>query len=263
VIPKDKSTGSALNGVTVKIYKNGQQIAYKTVEGGYAKFTDLCKGNYLIKIIAEGYTAIAFEYEMGCNTEQEIAKSMEKTNTGDSCCDGRIKLVVKDKNTGSVITGATVKLWKAGAIVATKTVSGDYVVFERVCKGVYGIDIIAEGYQSIEFQVEVGCNETIYLTKELQSNNASDTCYTAILKLAVKDSANSTPISGASIRIYLGDVAVADGQTSAEGYFAEDNLMAPATYRVVISKDGYVSKTFEFYFNECKKIAETVRLTPQ
>jgi hypothetical protein len=263
VIPKDKTTGSALNGATVKIYKNGQQIAYKTVEGGYAKFTDLCKGVYLIKIIAEGYTAISFEYEMGCNTEQEVSKSMEKTNTGDSCCDGRIKLVVKDKNTGSIITGATVKLWKSGTLVATKTVSGDYLVFERVCKGIYGMDIIAEGYQGIEFQVEIGCNETIYLTKELQSNNASDTCYTAILKLAVKDSTNSSAISGATIRIYHGDELVAEGETSAEGYYMKENLMAPAEYRVVVSKDGYVSKAFEFYFNECKKIAETVRLTPQ
>jgi hypothetical protein len=263
VIPKDKSTGSALNGATVKIYKDGQVVAYKTVAEGYAKFTDLCKGVYLIKIIAEGYTAISFEYEMGCNTEQELAKSLEKTNTGDSCCDGRIKLVVKDKNTGSIITGATVKLWKSGTLVSTKTVSGDYVVFEKVCKGTYGMDIIAEGYQGIEFQIELGCNETIYLTKELQSNNASDTCYTAILKLMIKDSTNSTAISGATIKIYLGDDLVAEGESSAEGYYVKESLMAPAEYRVVISKDGYVSKAFEFYFNECKKIAETVRLTPQ
>lgn len=262
VIPKDKDTGEIIRGAKVRLWQDGQLVAKKYVEGEYALFEGLCEGRYVVDILVEGYDDIEFVVELGCDEVKEIVKEMQSTGSKeDSCCDGKIYIIPKDKDTGKIIKGTKVILWKDGGIVEKKYVEREYVLFEDLCEGKYGIDIIAEGYEDIEFLVELGCDEVKEIIKQLEpTGGGNDTCYTAILKLLVKDAETYQHLEGAWVGIFLGDDLVEEGETSAEGVVAFDGLRAPATYTVVIEMDGYARKSFKITFKECKKIQETVKL---
>ena len=64
------------------------------------------------------------------------------------------------------ITNAKVKLWQDGELLETKEVNADgFALFENLCEGKYAFDLIAEGYKTIEFFTELGCNEDKSITK--------------------------------------------------------------------------------------------------
>jgi len=248
--------GELIKNAKVKLWREGKNITYKISENGYVTFNELCKGKYGFDIIAEGYKSIEFNQEFDCGESKELTKNLERVEQ-DTCCDGRIKIWVKD-SAGELIKNAKVKLWKDGQYKTYKVSENGYVVFEELCKGKYGFSILSEQYKGQEFDYELGCNETKEFTKVLEKN--SDTCYTAALKIYAKDYENSEPIPGAKVIIKLGDDVVFEGTTNEAAYIKKEGLKAPAKYLVIVSKENYQTTQFEINFTICKTIQETAKL---
>lgn len=262
VVVKNKSDNEPLSYVEVKLAKGSNVVGrYKTDNNGKVVFTNLCEGEYWIRLAKDGFKVIEEKFELGeCDTIT-LEFSMEaQSNDQDTCCNGKVKIYVKDKNTSQLINGATVKLWQGGTLKATKKTENGYVIFEGLCKGKWGVSIHHENYQAMEFNFEIECNAEKEFVQYLKPQTTTDTCYTAKLKLFVKDYSTGNAISGATVKIYLNDSLIAEGESNSEGYYIREGLKAPTTYMIVISKSGYKSKTFEIRFKECNAISETIKL---
>ena len=259
VYPRDKETNEALTGATVKLWKDGKLLETIVVEEGKAVFDGLCEGKYGMDIIMEGYHDIEFTVEIPCNETVIVEKGLEKE---DDCCNGLIKVVVRNKETNEAIKEAIVKLWQNGEKIGLQyTNEKGNVIFDKLCEGKYAISVAVEGYGEFEKAVELGCNDTIAVEAELEPD--TDTCCTAIMKLIIKDNETEAAISGAKVLIYADGNVVGDPVSNNDGFAIEENLCAPKNYVVVIKKEGYETKEFEWKFEECKKYQETIRLTPK
>ena len=259
ILAKDSRTGEKINNAKVVLWHDGKELETKYTENGMVLFTDLCEGKYGVDIMAEGYKHIEFAIELGCNKEKEIVKELVRTSEKDSCCDGKIYIVPKDAETKTVIKGAEVKLWHSGNVIADAVCGESYALFEDVCEGSYVVEIIAEGYQDVEFEVRIGCNEVIDPVKLMEKSNG-EPCDDAILKLIIKDAESSRALGGVKVIIYSGERIIEDLISNNDGVVIFDGLTAPAVYRVVLEYDGYQAKTVEFRFEKCITLKETIRM---
>jgi hypothetical protein len=265
----DSTSNAALKGVRVKLSQGGTVKQTKeSNDNGYIAFENLCPGTYALHILfeKEGYFPWTFEFQatVGCNQTLELTKKVfAKKKETDSCCNSKIILYSKDSTSSAPIQNAMIKLWQGNTLKLTKTSDANgRVAFEKLCPGNYSISMIREGYQGREFNLTVGCNQTIELTKKLlKTSNNSDSCCTAQLKLRMKDSTNFTYIEGAHVVIRNSNQQVIrEGNSGAEGWAFFGELCAPATYYVTVSKQGYGTKSFTFTYNECKILQETIWL---
>lgn len=255
IIPKDKEIGDILNGANVKLRKDGAIIGEKKVENGFALFEKLCKGNYVVNITKDGYTALEFKFELGCDETKELDKMMEKVKK-DSCCKGIIKVFVRDDD-NKALSSVKVMLRKNGELVEKIISNADGIaIFDGICEGKYQIDLQKEGYKAMEFMVEIGCDETVEVEKKM----TIDTCCTASFKVLVKDIDSEEYLEGAIVKIYLNGKAIRDGQTNSDGWVVFKELCAPVNYVFVIEKDGYNSAEFEIKLTACKEYKEHFRI---
>jgi hypothetical protein len=97
----------------------------------------------------------------------------------------------------------------------------------------------------------------------MQKEGGVDTCYTAELDLKIMKDGSDLVIPDAKVDIYLHDQLIQTVYSNNEGWAKALNLMAPATYAVHISKDGYVTKIVNFTYTGCNTISETVKITKQ
>ncbi|MGE5479512.1 MAG: MSCRAMM family protein [Chloroflexota bacterium] len=261
VLPRVAGTDIPINGAKVVLWKNGKQITSKISENGYVLFENLCEGTYGLDIFKEQYKHIEFQVELGCNDNKEVEKYLSKENS-DSCCNGVVYLRVKNSE-GEYLRNVSIKLWKGSTVLGEfKTNDDGGYALTKMCPGKYAFSFKLEGYKEAEYGFELGCNDTLEYTKVLVKN-VPDTCCTAKLKLRVQEAGTEINLSGVRVEIYKNDQLISDPNTNAEGWAVAEGLCAPVKYEVVFKKDGYVTKTVEFTFNECKTITETIRLTKQ
>ncbi|MBE2187886.1 MAG: hypothetical protein KGZ71_00975 [Desulfobulbaceae bacterium] len=157
--------GNPLSGVKIKLMQGG--IVKKTLEtqnGTASTGKNMCKGSYKVVMMKEGFKTIEFETSVDCNQDITIDKKLEKNSI---CCDAQIKISVQDADDEKALNGAKVRLWKDGKVVREGTVENGYVWFKELCEGKYGIDIMHEGYNGMEFQYEISCKNENYLVKKL------------------------------------------------------------------------------------------------
>ena len=232
--PKDEN-GEVLNGTKVYIYKDGKIIQDPVVKDGKAIEDNLCEGKYTIVYKREGYNDKEVQVELGCNEEKTLDHSLEKKN--DDCCEGVIKLKVKDEN-GNILKNASVRLWKGSTkLKELKTNADGIVEFKELCEGNdYSLSISAENYEGIEFEFDLDCNKELNFEKTL--NSKSDCCE-AILKFIVKDNNTKEVVKDAKVTLKLnGKIIFEKRETNDDGYVIEDGL-CKGNYTVIIEKDGY------------------------
>jgi 5-hydroxyisourate hydrolase-like protein (transthyretin family) len=258
---KDSTTGQPIPNVTLNLWKGSTKLGtYQTNGDGNYTFTLICQGEYQISFSKDGYVSQEFNFTMGCNDTVHFNKLMVPTDT---CCNGKIKVIPKDKDSQEALNGATVKLLKNGTLLSTKTVENGYAIFEKLCDGIYRLNITKDGYNGVEFSDTLGCNQTQELVEEMQKKQ-SDTCCTAILKLKIIDNDTEQPISGAAMKVYIGDNLIKDATSNDEGWATVDGLCYPSTYNVKIMKDGYQTKVLDgITFPGCNLKSDTVRLIKQ
>ncbi len=240
--PKDKD-GNILNGTKVYIYKDGKVIQDPVVENGKAVQDGLCEGKYTIVYKLEGYDNKEIQVEIGCDEEKTLEHTLENKNL--DCCEGKVKLTVKDKD-GNVLKNAAVRLWKGSTkLTELKTDANGYVEFKELCESnEYSISIFADGFEEYEFDFDVDCNKELTFEKSL---NAKEECCDAILKFIVKDNSSKSAIEGAKITLKLnGKVIYEKKATDNEGEYLAKEL-CKGKYTVIIEKEGY--KTIETVWN--------------
>ncbi|MEJ5286317.1 MAG: hypothetical protein CH6_2597 [Candidatus Kapaibacterium sp.] len=255
---KDRTTEENVNGARVKMWKNGQVIKDGTVSEGRVVFTNICPGQYGFSILKDTYKSLEFSLTFECNDTLELTKLLEKENQ-DTCCKGRVVLFVKDSSNNNPLSGVEVRLYQGSQKKAVQTTNENgRVVFENLCRGNYQISMTKSGYQGMEFNFELDCNQTREFEKYLVRK--SDTCCTARLKLRIVDDSTGAYIQGARVLVRYNGSNIADPVSNAEGWAVADGLCAPRTYSIRVSAEGYQVREFTITFQECNTIMETVRL---
>lgn len=257
IIVKDSATQDVMEGVQVRLQKGDHKIV-KTTDNGAATFNELCEGVYAVRIAREGYKVMEFSIEVGCDTEVNLTKLLAKmqNHNDDSCCHGLIKLFVKNSG-GEVLNHATVKLWKGGQLLKTLTMSSEGVTFKDLCKGDYGISINAEGYNGMEFNIGLDCNDTLETFNKVLTpkNSGGDTCCKGVLFLALKEDGTDTRISNATVKLWKGNQLLKTGTTNGDGVVKFDGL-CPGEYSISMMREGFTGKEFGDIFFECSDTLE-------
>jgi hypothetical protein len=146
---RDSTNGNPLKSVFVALYKNGQKIKYATTnEEGKAGIDGICEGNYTIKYTREGFKAVEFAIQMGCNEKKSYESYMLPIGK-DSCCTAKMKLKILDME-NLPLANAQVDLWIGDKHVREAVTNSEgWAVFESLCSpNTYTIQVSKEGYYS-------------------------------------------------------------------------------------------------------------------
>lgn len=259
VYPRDASN-NPINGIYIKLYKDGSLIKHVKSENGYALFTELCKGKYQINIITDLYKPLEFNVELECNDSISIEKTLEKKET-DTCCKGKIIIYFKDSTSNDALKNVEIKLYKSGNKVGSKlSDENGRAVFENLCSGEFRVVANLNLYYGREISVNIDCNQTVEMVVKMLKKQSVDTCCTAKLKIKVVDS-TETALENATVKLYSGGALLKTSTTNAEGYAVFENLCVPPyKYAVEVSKEGYQSKEYSIEFQECNTITKTIML---
>lgn len=260
----DSATSAALGGATVQISKDGHVLASHGTEQGTIGFDGLCAGQYTVTITKDGYNRQEFTVTLGCNGHETASRNLGAVHHSnqDSCCSGNIVLHVRDSSSNAAISGVSARLYRGSTNAATMTTNGDGTIrFTNVCQGDnLSISLSKDGYHGTEFSFRIGCNDTIEINKKLLSNTTThnDSCCTGVLRVNVTDQSSGSGLNGATVTIRKSDVQIASGTTS-DSHWTTEHLCSPATYVIVVTKDGYHSRTQTVSFSECN--TQTVSVT--
>ncbi|MFN3305981.1 MAG: carboxypeptidase regulatory-like domain-containing protein, partial [Candidatus Kapaibacteriota bacterium] len=247
--------GSPLQNTKITICKLGNKLGYlSTNDSGFAVFRHLCSGVYAFDIQKDGYKSIEFSIEIGCNEEKEITKVLQLAKL-DSCCNGSIKIIAKN-NEEQPLVQANVSILKDGKKLGNNSTNNDgFVVFQKLCEGKYILIISKEGYKSIEFNVELGCNEEKVVTKFL-NRDGKDTCCNGVAIIRVKNLSDSSIINGASVKMWKNGQIINKATTS-EGIANFKNICS-GEYCFSIFKDGFRTAEFSLTF-ECDDTVDVTK----
>lgn len=232
--PVDEKNNEPINGAKVLLWKNGKNIAEAIVKNGVAYFEKMCEGGYGVSIIAEGYKPIEFELNLPCNETIEFSKKMMKS---DDCCKGVIKFIVRNGE-GQHLNGAKVTLWYGDNKYEEGTVKDGKVIFDGLCEGKYGVGITLEGYEGIEFHVELACNEKKVVEKILLKK---DDCCKGIIRIKVQGQ-DGKPLNGAKVTLWFGNQMLEKAEVR-DGWAVFDGL-CEGKYGVDIEMEGYKHQEF-------------------
>ena len=255
VIVKNNN-GTRLTPATVRLWKGGTKLSsYTTNNDGVVIFTKLCEGNYAIDVSKDGYTGVEFSFTMTCDDTLTYEKTLT-ANQQDTCCNGVVKFIFRTEG-GEALANTGVKMTRNGSVVRSGNAGSDgTITFRELCNGTYAIRVARDGYKVQEFNLTLDCNDTV----EVERTLVRDTCCTGVLQLHVIDDSTGTAINEARIEVRRDGSMFTDGYTNNEGNFGRENICAPSTYSVRISKDGYTTREFTFTYTGCTSKSETIRL---
>lgn len=228
------SMGEKLVNKSVVVKKVGQIIADpRTDSNGQVSVTDLCPGDYVIRIGIDGYRV--YEAVFTINAEcapVELTAVLQEESSG--CCDGTLTVTVRDE-TNAAVPGAQVRVWKNGAIIHTTfTDANGVAVVNDLCQGKHGVDVLKTGMTPREFNFTIDelCNP---VTKEVTMESLG--CCSGVFSLVLRDTGGN-PIPGAKVVIKKGGTVIEDPVTNTNGEIVVDGLCrGEYTYR--IAKEGY------------------------
>ena len=253
---KKDADNSAISNAEVRL-NNKKKIIEKlyTNENGKVFFDSLCPDDYWIRIAKEGFKVIEKEISVeDCDT-LKYTYSMKSINEQDTCCDGILYLIPKDSETSEILNGAVIKLWQDGKLIEKAITGEGYAVIDNICEGNYWVDIIHEGYEAIEFEIEFDCNETKEITKELDPKE----CCEGVIYVIPKDSETNEIISGAKVRLWQsGDLI--DKVFVGESGYARFLNVCEGEYAIDILHEEYeaIEFTVEMDCNDTLEITKTL-----
>lgn len=256
----DKDTKEKLKNVEVKLTQNnvivGKQLSNAD---GIVMFKEVCEGKFFLRFARDGYKVIEEDvYIEKCDTVfWEVG--MQK-NIQDSCCDGKIYVMPKDSKSGEKLNGAKVTLRKDGNLVGTKSVENGMALWEKLCQGKYEIAVTKDGYTGIEFSVELGCNKTLELVKEMVKIS-KDTCCGAII-LKVHNKTNNEWLKEVEVRLTKDQVLIAKKYTNADGYLVFENV-CEGKYWLRFYRSGFQVIEEDLTIVKCDTIEWKVGMQPE
>lgn len=260
----DDSTGAVISGADVKITR-GESLRTKTQtdSSGVATFGSLPEATYALRVYKAGYRVLEQSLSLGeCDTIMVTAELLrsegDKPETKDSCCNGVLTIIPKDSATGTVLTGAEIRISKTGTEGRKVISTGDGSIFREVCAGTYDVRIAREGYRVVEFSTTMECSDTVTVERMLAKNPAeNDSCCNGAITVTVNDSASGSALSGAMVKAWKDGKLVKYETTGQNGTVTLGSLCA-GRYSLSIIRDGY--KGIEFVAElECNDTVTTTR----
>lgn len=230
-----------LSNVEVKM-KSGETVkgSGKTNYSGVIVFERVCPGSYWLRFAKEGYNVVEEDFSIeGCDTVRlEIEMTARETEPPDSCCKGKIYLSVKDSASQNALKNVGVWL-KRNGVVAREGKTGDngIIIFENICEGEYRVYLSRDNYTGMDFNIQMGCNDTLELTKYL-----AGICCNGIIRVNVKDESGNN-INGASVKLWKNGVKLRAATT--EGGYVIFREVCVGAYGIDIVKSGYGSMEFQ------------------
>ena len=226
-----------------------------TDQNGFFEMKNLPRRKLNLLVEASGYSPMS-QTAFDPNQPDIQPEKLTITMSSEPCCSGVFTLTVTDRN-NAVIAGATVKLWKRGTLLETsQTNASGQVVFDSLCRGEYGIDIIKDGYSHRElgFAINELC-EPVSKTAILEPTP----CCTGVFNLTVKD-INGNAIAGATVKIWKAGAIIKTETTNGSGQISVGSLCG-GEYGVDVSKDGYAHRELHFAINtNCDPVTKEVVL---
>lgn len=249
------SDSTRLSNVEVRLNR-GRDLVRKTRsnDDGRVVFEKVCPGNYWVRIAKEGYQVIEREFTLNNCDTLEFSYYLQARNA-DTCCNGILKVEVKNKANDETLNGSIVKLRKNGALLTTLTIKENQpVYFRELCPGNYSLLVFREGFKALEYNFTFECNDTLEYTAELEK----DTCCNSWIKVFVKNQSNE-PISQAKVKIWKQKQLLGYYYTSNDGVVIFREL-CNGTYGFEIEREGYKSIEFqvEIGCGEGKEITKTL-----
>lgn len=249
---------SPLAGVEVRVWKQGNVLRTGTTNAqGVVEFDGLCRGEYGVDLMKEGYRTKEFGFVINENCDPvEKVQTMELA----PCCTGVVFLTVKD-NSGNPISGAKVQLRQGSKELEVAYTDGDgKAAFDGLCAGSYHFRISKDGYtvREPEFSIGEDCG-SVEVTSVLEVK--AQPCCSGVLNLTV--TGPQGPVQGAVVKVWRNGAVVRQLSTDANGQVVFDSLCAGA-YGVDVTKEGLGAKEFGFTIGEdCGPVTKTVELAGQ
>lgn len=238
----DSNSQQAIPGAQVRLNRDGKLIR-KTItnDQGNINFEGVCPGKYEFRLAREGYNTIESTVTIGgSDSVTNLPLLMKRLNETppDTCCDGILKLFIKDKD-GKYIVGAKFKLVQNGKTIKDGSITSDNepVTLDKLCEGKYRLLITAEGFKEIEMDVTVSCKEPVNVSKVMEKPS-TDTCCDGIAKIFVKDK-DGKYIVGAKYKLYLNGKLIKDGSITSDSEPLTLDKLCEGKYSISINADGY------------------------
>lgn len=259
---KDFDNNSLIDNAKVRLYSNGKMIEYKYTSNGQVVFGELCEGDYAFDVLKDGYKSIEHTFSLSCPDTITWTKTLKKDSTK-NCCEGKIKVWVRDSLSNKAISDVKVILSKGGsAIKDLRTNTDGYLYFDKLCEGEYNLVVYLKDGSTKTYNVNLACNE-FKVVEAIAKAEENAKCNTASLKIRVKDKVNTIVLDNALVTVKTKDGTYKSASSNSDGYAFIEGIEAPAEYTIVISKAGYKTETITIKFKECKLIQETIMHIPE
>ncbi len=181
-------------------------------------------------------------FEAGAGPDGDVYNDQICYNAVIYTLDGqsKIKGVVKNASTtptpGVAINGATVEIIAGGSGSTTTAADGSYTL--DVAPGTYTIRFSKTGYTTQDQSITVSPDEIGFVDVDMVLTGGA---LAGTVKNAAATPWPGTPIEGATVEVIAGGSGSAT--TAANGSYVLQ--LAPGTYTIQISKEGYVPQTFD------------------
>lgn len=233
-----KYTGELLNNANVRLRKGGMELASTTSENGFAKFRELCPGEYNIRVALDNYKVLEFSQTITCGDSINLEKQLTPT----ACCNNKYTLKVTNLNTGEVIPEAKVSLFLGDDSLTTKyTNSSGICVFENLCDGLFLAIVTRSGFGYGEISFSATCDDNIEGEKKL----APVECCQGVLTLYLRDG-NGQPLSDVSVFIRR-SISSSPVQLTNEAGAVRFSKICEGDYTAVCRKTNYTPLEFSFH----------------
>ncbi len=236
----DKNTNAPIKNAEVKLVRANSDFYKKlyTNENGVVSFTELCDGNYWVRIAKDGYKVKEEDgFVIDTCDEQSFTIKIEANQNVDTCCDNKAIFKVKDSQ-GNWLTGAKVKIMRDGAVVYyDSTQQGVYQTPANLCTGKYTY-LIKYNDRAIDGNFTVSCNSTETIIKTFENT----LCCTAKIAIFPKDSTNGEPINGATVKLWKGNQLIKT--LTVENGFVKFVELCEGEYQISIIHESYYGVEF-------------------
>jgi len=153
IIVKNKKDSTVINEAEVRMNRSGTIIRKSwTNADGKIIFENVCSGRYWIRIARPHFKVLETDDGFTIEGDNTITRTLYlEPEVADTCCNGVIKIIVKDAGNGQILNGVVVKLWKDAKLIASRQTENTSATFTGICKGTYGFSIWKNGYIGSEW----------------------------------------------------------------------------------------------------------------
>ncbi|QHE62502.1 hypothetical protein FHE72_16855 [Rossellomorea vietnamensis] len=235
----DNVTLNPISGALVKVVIQNTDIVVGstlTSSDGTYSIGNLPSGSYNVVFTADGYGGAVIPVIL-------VPNGIETVNVNLDPNPATISGTVVNAQSGTVITGALVRIFNSDGVFITSTLTDEngFYVITGLAAGQYTAIASADGFGDQIAVVTLSPGETEIVNFSLSNLQA-------VLKGTVRDRANNQPIQAALVQVFrVGTtLPVASVLTDSSGNYLITGL-EPREYRVVFSAEGYTSEVFRIF----------------